>query len=253
MPFTDLLDAAKSVVRALFIREKYMALSLQSFCPTTRRYLQQLAEKPLETRTYEQGPDTPVSAGGTPHPCPTPCTLASRCPELGAQEPQPASFPASWRAGRGGRGRSCPAGGSGLGSRWPGRALALTPSSSPLQMPRYTHQCWSSTPMSTVSRAPCQGTWAWVCAWCGAWFMCTPTGNLMSSKRGVGCAGGHGGAETKGAGIGLGGPAGPPGLLSSLKLPSHTSYSEVELPYPDLQEFVADVNVLMALIINGPM
>uniref|UniRef100_A0A2K5R651 Adenosine monophosphate deaminase 2 n=1 Tax=Cebus imitator TaxID=2715852 RepID=A0A2K5R651_CEBIM len=59
VPFTDLLDAAKSVVRALFIREKYMALSLQSFCPTTRRYLQQLAEKPLETRTYEQGPDTP--------------------------------------------------------------------------------------------------------------------------------------------------------------------------------------------------
>lgn len=28
---------------------------------------------------------------------------------------------------------------------------------------------------------------------------------------------------------------------------------EVELPYPDLQEFVADVNVLMALIINGPI
>lgn len=31
------------------------------------------------------------------------------------------------------------------------------------------------------------------------------------------------------------------------------SCPEVELPYPDLQEFVADVNVLMALIINGPM
>lgn len=55
------------------------------------------------------------------------------------------------------------------------------------------------------------------------------------------------------AGTGSGGLAGPPGLLSSLKLPSHTSCSEVELPYPDLQEFVADVNVLMALIINGPM
>uniref|UniRef100_A0A8C8ZQ42 AMP deaminase n=1 Tax=Prolemur simus TaxID=1328070 RepID=A0A8C8ZQ42_PROSS len=68
VPFTDLLDAAKSVVRALFIREKYMALSLQSFCPTTRRYLQQLAEKPLETRTYEQGPDTPVSADAPVHP-----------------------------------------------------------------------------------------------------------------------------------------------------------------------------------------
>lgn len=33
----------------------------------------------------------------------------------------------------------------------------------------------------------------------------------------------------------------------------HASCPEVELPYPDLQEFVADVNVLMALIINGPM
>lgn len=35
--------------------------------------------------------------------------------------------------------------------------------------------------------------------------------------------------------------------------PPFASCSEVELPYPDLQEFVADVNVLMALIINGPM
>lgn len=77
VPFTDLLDAAKSVVRALFIREKYMALSLQSFCPTTRRYLQQLAEKPLETRTYEQSPDTPVSAGGSPPPSPTPTALGA--------------------------------------------------------------------------------------------------------------------------------------------------------------------------------
>lgn len=85
VPFTDLLDAAKSVVRALFIREKYMALSLQGFCTTTRRHLQQLAEKPLETRTYEQGPDTPVSAGGCPAwpGCP-------RLPELGAQDPRPA-------------------------------------------------------------------------------------------------------------------------------------------------------------------
>ncbi|MEE6527804.1 hypothetical protein FKM82_029453 [Ascaphus truei] len=29
--------------------------------------------------------------------------------------------------------------------------------------------------------------------------------------------------------------------------------TELELPYPDLPEFVADMNVLMALIINGPM
>ncbi|NXK87577.1 AMPD2 deaminase, partial [Formicarius rufipectus] len=54
VPFTDLLDAAKSVVKALFLREKYMGLSLQSFCKTTARYLQELSEKPLETRGYEE-------------------------------------------------------------------------------------------------------------------------------------------------------------------------------------------------------
>ncbi|NXJ73067.1 AMPD2 deaminase, partial [Rostratula benghalensis] len=54
VPFTDLLDAAKSVVKALFLREKYMGLSLQSFCKTTTRYLQDLSEKPLETRGYEE-------------------------------------------------------------------------------------------------------------------------------------------------------------------------------------------------------
>lgn len=63
MPFTDLLDAAKSVVKALFLREKYMGLSLQSFCKTTARYLQDLSEKPLETRGYEEVPETPVAAG----------------------------------------------------------------------------------------------------------------------------------------------------------------------------------------------
>uniref|UniRef100_A0A8C9XL48 AMP deaminase n=1 Tax=Sander lucioperca TaxID=283035 RepID=A0A8C9XL48_SANLU len=40
VPFTDLLDAAKCVVKALFIRQKYMGLSLQSFCRTTARYLE---------------------------------------------------------------------------------------------------------------------------------------------------------------------------------------------------------------------
>ncbi|NXB70443.1 AMPD2 deaminase, partial [Donacobius atricapilla] len=54
VPFTDLLDAAKSVVKALFVREKYMGLSLQSFCKTTARYLQELSEKPLGTHGYEE-------------------------------------------------------------------------------------------------------------------------------------------------------------------------------------------------------
>ncbi|XP_057583182.1 AMP deaminase 2 isoform X4 [Hippopotamus amphibius kiboko] len=140
VPFTDLLDAAKSVVRALFIREKYMALSLQSFCPTTRRYLQQLAEKPLETRTYEQGPDTPVSADAPVHPPALEQHPYEHC--------EPSTMPVDL----------------GLGLRMVRGVVHV-----------YTH------------REPDEHC------------------------------------------------------------------SEVELPYPDLQEFVADVNVLMTLIINGPI
>ncbi len=31
------------------------------------------------------------------------------------------------------------------------------------------------------------------------------------------------------------------------------SSSELDLPYPDLQEYIADMNMMMALIINGPV
>uniref|UniRef100_A0A6I8P4N2 AMP deaminase n=3 Tax=Ornithorhynchus anatinus TaxID=9258 RepID=A0A6I8P4N2_ORNAN len=141
VPFTDLLDAAKSVVRALFIREKYMALALQSFCPTTRRYLQQLAEKPLETRAYELGPETPVAADAPIHPPVTEQHPYEHC--------EPASMPEDL----------------GFGLRMVNGVVHV-----------YT---------------------------------------------------GRGEPEEQN--------------------------SELELPYPDLQEFVADVNVLMALIINGPI
>uniref|UniRef100_A0A7N6BFN0 AMP deaminase n=1 Tax=Anabas testudineus TaxID=64144 RepID=A0A7N6BFN0_ANATE len=64
VPFTDLLDAAKCVVKALFIRQKYMSLSLQSFCRTTTRYLQELSERPLDLDLYEEDiPETTVTAG----------------------------------------------------------------------------------------------------------------------------------------------------------------------------------------------
>ncbi|XP_035236584.1 AMP deaminase 2 isoform X2 [Anguilla anguilla] len=56
------------VVHALFIREKYMALSMQSFCTTTSRYLQQLGNKPLELRVYDDIPETPVAADAPVHP-----------------------------------------------------------------------------------------------------------------------------------------------------------------------------------------
>ena len=39
MSIDELQQAAKLLVEALFIRAKYMALSLQSFCPTTARKL----------------------------------------------------------------------------------------------------------------------------------------------------------------------------------------------------------------------
>ncbi|XP_064650664.1 AMP deaminase 2-like isoform X3 [Lineus longissimus] len=42
VPLEDLESASKSLVKALLIREKYMAISLQHFCKTTARFLQKL-------------------------------------------------------------------------------------------------------------------------------------------------------------------------------------------------------------------
>lgn len=64
VPFTDLLDAAKCVVKALFIRQKYMGLSLQSFCRTTARYLQELSERPLDLDIYEEEIQETTPAAG---------------------------------------------------------------------------------------------------------------------------------------------------------------------------------------------
>uniref|UniRef100_A0A3P9KQK4 AMP deaminase n=1 Tax=Oryzias latipes TaxID=8090 RepID=A0A3P9KQK4_ORYLA len=65
----DLLDAAKCVVKALFIRQKYMGLSLQAFCRTTVRCLQELSERPLDFDAYEEEiPETTVTANATVHP-----------------------------------------------------------------------------------------------------------------------------------------------------------------------------------------
>lgn len=63
VPFTDLVDAAKCVVKALFIREKYINQSMQNFCKTTAHALLELGMKPLEPRVYDDIPETPVDAG----------------------------------------------------------------------------------------------------------------------------------------------------------------------------------------------
>ncbi|CAJ1050970.1 AMP deaminase 2-like isoform X1 [Xyrichtys novacula] len=68
VPFTDLVDAAKCVVKALFIREKYMKRSMQSFCKTTTQALQELGMKPLDLRVYDEIPETPVDADAPVHP-----------------------------------------------------------------------------------------------------------------------------------------------------------------------------------------
>ncbi|XP_030641086.1 AMP deaminase 2 [Chanos chanos] len=68
VPFTDLLDAAKCVVKALFIREKYMAQSMQSFCRTTTRYLQELGDRPLDLNVFEEVPETSLTPDAPVHP-----------------------------------------------------------------------------------------------------------------------------------------------------------------------------------------
>ncbi|XP_051977589.1 AMP deaminase 2-like isoform X3 [Xyrauchen texanus] len=68
VPFTDLVDAAKCVVKALFIREKYIAFSLQTFCKTTARSLQELDHIPLDLNIYEDLHESPVDSEGGVHP-----------------------------------------------------------------------------------------------------------------------------------------------------------------------------------------
>ncbi|KAM9759050.1 AMP deaminase 2 isoform 2-T2 [Menidia menidia] len=68
VPFTDLVDAAKCVVKALFIREKYINRSMQSFCKTTAHSLQDLGTSTLNLGVYEDIPETPVHADAPVHP-----------------------------------------------------------------------------------------------------------------------------------------------------------------------------------------
>ncbi|XP_049434103.1 AMP deaminase 2-like isoform X2 [Epinephelus fuscoguttatus] len=68
VPFTDLVDAAKCVVKALFIREKYIKRSMQSFCKTTAHALEDLGMTPLDLADYDDIAETPVDADAPVHP-----------------------------------------------------------------------------------------------------------------------------------------------------------------------------------------
>ncbi|XP_043932805.1 AMP deaminase 2 isoform X3 [Protopterus annectens] len=68
VPFTDLLDAAKCIVKALFIRQKYMAYSMQNFFNTTSRFLSELGDKPWETQFYDVTPESPIAPDVPVHP-----------------------------------------------------------------------------------------------------------------------------------------------------------------------------------------
>lgn len=63
VPFTDLVDAAKCVVKALLIREKYIYRSMQTFCKTAAHALQDLGTNSLDLGVYEDMLETPVDAG----------------------------------------------------------------------------------------------------------------------------------------------------------------------------------------------
>ncbi|XP_015231598.1 PREDICTED: AMP deaminase 2-like isoform X2 [Cyprinodon variegatus] len=68
VPFTDLVDAAKCVVKALLIREKYINRSMQNFCKTAAHALQDLGTNSLDLRVYDDVPETPVDADAPFHP-----------------------------------------------------------------------------------------------------------------------------------------------------------------------------------------
>ncbi|XP_007570450.1 AMP deaminase 2 isoform X5 [Poecilia formosa] len=68
VPFTDLVDAAKCVVKALLIREKYIYRSMQTFCKTAAHALQDLGTNSLDLEVYEDIAESPVDADAPVHP-----------------------------------------------------------------------------------------------------------------------------------------------------------------------------------------
>ncbi|XP_051551142.1 AMP deaminase 2-like isoform X3 [Myxocyprinus asiaticus] len=164
VPFTDLVDAAKCVVKALFIREKYIAFSLQTFCKTTARSLQELNHRPLDLNIYEDLHESPVDSGVSDKHIPVqnrrePCTYMSlSLSEGGVHPPVSKTHPYE---------------------------------------------------LQNLKNLPCDTGYS--CKMVDGVFHVYTKQNPMDNS------------------------------------------TELDLPYPDLQEYIADMNVMMALIINGPV
>ncbi|XP_053083228.1 AMP deaminase 2 isoform X5 [Pangasianodon hypophthalmus] len=138
VPFSDLAESAVCIIKALFIRQKYMCLSVQDFCSTTTRLLQQLSHAHTHTEQH--------------------CSFNEDMPDSGdALMPPPVSE---------------------------------------------TH--------------PYEGQ----------------EGTTLPPDLGYSCSMEHGVVHI---------------------YTSHTHSTELDLSYPDLQEFITDMNFMMALIINGPV
>nr|XP_055073443.1 AMP deaminase 2 isoform X3 [Misgurnus anguillicaudatus] len=165
VPFTDLVDAAKCVVKALFIREKYMNVSLQSFCKTTARSLQELNDRPPDVNFSQDAHESPVDSGVSSH-------IQTHTQTEEIQETH----------------------------------LSLSFSDAPVHPPVSKTHPYEGQDMKN-----------------------------LPSDLGYSCKMVDGVVH-----------------VYTKQNPMDKS-TELDLPYPDLQEFITDMNVMMALIINGPV
>lgn len=125
-------------------------------------------------------------------------------------------------------------------------------------MPQCTHLFLKHTRTRTRIPPACPLTWVTAARWWMVSCMCTQRGALWKSETFVR---NHSHAHALSCSVAR--------CSSVFRLSSHillaaerlllkifyvtNRSTELDLPYPDLQEYIADMNVMMALIINGPV
>lgn len=117
------------------------------------------------------------------------------------------------------------------------------------QMPQCTHLFLQRTPMRTRTPPACPLTWVMAARWWMVSCMCTRRGTLWKSEIFMMNHSVHAcfilqssmwrDANRR--------------IVSCLSFYVAYRSTELDLLYPDLQEYIADMNVMMALIINGPV